>query len=109
MPSAAQSLRPHPRLSRAFLAGVRVVFVTFLATLLAFSIGLLFGIVGVVLVKLIGGTATLSLTTAYSHVALPLALVATVVTFVLVLRSELRQYKNMSALQRLSAPRTRVL
>ncbi len=107
MAGRIERARPHPQLSRAFLATVRVIFVTFLATLLAFCIGLLFGIVGVVLVKMIRGAATPGMSVAYRHVALPIALVALVVAFVVALRSEIRHYRSMRTRQNLSDSRTR--
>jgi uncharacterized membrane protein len=105
MSSAANAVRPRPRY-RAILGIFRVIFVTFLATLLAFCIGLFFGIVGVVLTKMIRGTSTPSMAAAYRHVALPIAVAALVVTFIVALISEIRHYQAERQRDRL-APRTR--
>ncbi len=100
--------RAQRRLSNVFLGVVRVLAVTFVATLLAFCIGLFFGIVGIVLYKMVRGTATPSMAVAYRHVAFPLALAALAITFVLALRSEIRHYRSMRNRQRLAATRTRI-
>ncbi len=89
------------------MGALRVIVVTFVATLLGFSIGLFLGIVGVVLAKMIRGTPTPDMAVAYRHVALPIAGVALVIAFVVALCSEVRHYRNMRTRQRLSAPRTR--
>jgi ABC-type methionine transport system permease subunit len=78
------------------LAAVRVVLITFISTLLSFAVGLFFGIVGVVLVNMAKGGA-LNMNLAYRHVAFPLAMVATVITFVVTLRWELRRYRQARA------------
>jgi TRAP-type C4-dicarboxylate transport system permease small subunit len=72
----------------------RAVAVTFLATLLAFCISLFFGIVGVLLTKMIRGTPTPDLDVAYRHIAFPIAIAALVVTFVVALITEVRQYRQ---------------
>ncbi len=80
-----------------------MVVVTFLATLLAFCIALFFGIVGIVLTKMIRGTATPDMSVAYRNIALPIAGVVVVVAFVVALVSEIRHYRA----EREVAPRTR--
>ncbi len=55
---------PRPRPYRPVFCVFRVIFMTFLATLLAFCISLFFGIVGVLLTKMIRGTATPNMTVA---------------------------------------------
>ncbi len=90
--SAARSRRYRP-----FWAIFRVVAITFLATLLAFCVGLFFGIVGVVLTKMIRGTPTPDMAVAYRHVALPIAIAALVVTFCVALVTELRHYRKERA------------
>ncbi len=96
-----------PGRSRLFFTVLRVVFVTFLATLLAFCIGLFFGIVGIVLIKMIRGAATPDMAVAYRYIALPIAIAALAATFVIALVYEIREYKQTRARERLSAPRTR--
>ncbi len=79
---------------KAVWAVFRVVAVTFLATLLAFCISLFFGIVGVVLTKMIRGTPTPDMSIAYRHIAFPIAIVALVVTFIIALVTEVRHYRQ---------------
>ncbi len=75
-------------------AALRVIAITFLATLLGFCIGLFFGIVGVVLTKMIRGTSTPDMAVAYRHVALPIAIAALIATFIVALVTELRHYRR---------------
>jgi cation transporter-like permease len=86
--------RPHQDLYRTLMGIVRVIVVTFLATLLAFSIGLFFGIVGVVLTKMIWGNPNMDMSLAYRHVALPLAVAALLITFAVALVSEIRHFRR---------------
>src|SRR5512146_3090550 len=92
MSSAAT--RPHYGLYRTLIGILRVIFVTFLATLLAFCIGLFFGIVGVVLVKMIRGTPTMDMSIAYRQVALPIAVAVLAITFVAALVLEVRHFRR---------------
>ncbi len=92
--------------SRALLGVFRVVVVTLLATLLAFCIALFFGIVGIVMTKMIRGTPMPDMSIAYRHVALPAAVVVMVVAFVIALVSEIRHYRAERRREEL-APRTR--
>jgi hypothetical protein len=82
---------------------VRVLLVTFIAALLTFAVSLLFGLVGtVVLAKLHSVNPDMSV--AYRHVALPVAIVAAGVTFVVALIAEIRRYretKTLSAIERM--------
>jgi hypothetical protein len=83
---------------------VRVAVVTFIGTLLSFSVSLLLAIVGTVLVARIRGLHP-DMTVAYRHIALPMALVAGCVIFVLSLTMEVRHYRQtraLSALERIS-------
>ncbi len=106
MPRAGYPAAPRRGVARAFLGAVRVIFVTFLATLLAFCVGLFFGIVGIVLVKIVRGAATPDMAVAYRYIALPMAAVALVIAFVVALRSEIRHYSSMRT-RPPSASRTR--
>ncbi len=92
----------------AVLAGIfRIFAITFLATLLAFSISLFLGIVGVVLTKMIRGTGTMDMSLAYRHVALPIAFVVMVIAFCTALFSEIRRFRQGRAREGRSQPRSR--
>ncbi len=102
--------RPVPARRKAYaaLAGIfRIFMITFLATLLAFSISLFFGIVGVVLTKMIRGTPTMDMSLAYRHVALPIAFVVMVIAFFTAFVSEIRRFRRGLAQERRSRPRSR--
>ncbi len=82
---------------------VRVLLVTFIATLLCFAISLLLAILGVVIVSAVrGGHPDMRI--AYRVLALPMALMAGAIVFVLALLMEIRHYrqsKTLSAIERL--------
>ncbi len=82
---------------------VRVLLVTFIGTLLCFAISLLLAILGVVIVSAVrGGHPDMRI--AYRVIALPMALVAGAIVFVLALLMEVRHYrqgKTLSAIERL--------
>lgn len=107
MSSAPNQDRQRRGRYRAVIGVIRVLAVTFLVTLLAFCIALFFGIVGVVLAKMIRGTPTPDMTVAYRHVAFPIAIAVLVVTFVMSLVIEIRRYKLERTRDGLSAPRTK--
>lgn len=82
------------RKPNAALVVVRVIVVTVLITLLCFAISLFLGIAGIVLVGMIkGGLSDLSL--AYRHIALPVAVVAMVIAFIVTLVVEVKHYRRM--------------
>jgi hypothetical protein len=77
---------------------------TFIGTLLFFAVSLLFALLGTIVVAKMHGVQP-DLTIAYRHIALPIAVVAGAVTFVLVLVNEIRhhrQIKALSAIERIS-------
>ena len=88
---------PRRRRYRMVWAMVRVVGVTALVTILAFCLALFFGIVGIVLTKMIRGTPGPSLVMAYRNIALPVAVAALVVAFIITLVMEVRHYRRQRA------------
>jgi len=76
---------------------VRVVLVTFIGTLLLFAVSLLLGIVGTVAVARLRGVHP-DMTMAYRQIALPVAVVAGAVIFVLALITEIRHHRQTKAL-----------
>jgi hypothetical protein len=82
---------------------VRVCVVTFIGTLLCFAVGLLVAILGTVVVSALRGVHP-DMRIAYRQIALPMALVAGSIIFVLALMMEIRHYrqsKTLSAIERL--------
>jgi hypothetical protein len=97
------SAAPGPRPPRWYGIPVRVVLVTLLGTLLCFAVSLLAGILGTVAVATLRGVHP-DMRIAYRHIALPMALVAGAIIFVLVLVMEIRHYrqtKTLSAIERM--------
>jgi len=82
---------------RWFMIPVRVLLVTFLMTLLSFSISLLLGILGVVAGAKARG-ASPNLTVAYRLIALPAAGVVGGVVLVSAIVLEVRHYRQAKAL-----------
>ena len=83
---------------------VRVVLVTFIGTLLSFAASLLLAIIGTVIVARFRGQHP-DMTLAYRHIAIPVAVVAGTIIFVLGLAMEIRhrrQMKALSAIEKLS-------
>lgn len=86
------------------LGGVllRVVFITFLLTLLTFALTLLCSIVGLLIVgELRGGLTHVNMAIAYRHIALPVAITVGPIVLILAFIYELRRYFRMRALARL--------
>jgi len=82
---------------------VRIALVTFIGTLLCFSVILLFAIFGIVILAALHGVHP-DMRVAYRHVALPIALVAGSVVFVLTVVMEVRHYrqsKTLSAIEKM--------
>jgi hypothetical protein len=95
---------PIPRPPRWYAIPVRVVLVTFIATLICFAVSLLIGIVGTVIISALRHTNT-NMTVAYRLIALPTAVVAGSIIFVLALTMEIRHYrqsKTLAAIERMS-------
>ncbi len=83
---------------------VRILLVTFIGTLLCFAVSLLLGIIGTVVVSRMRGLHP-DMTVAYRQFALPVALVAGAVIFMLTIIMEIRhrrQTKALSAIERMS-------
>jgi hypothetical protein len=76
---------------------VRVLLVTFIGTLLSFAVSLLLAIIGIVVVARLRGVHP-DMTIAYRQVALPTALVAGSIIFVLALGMEIRHHRQSKAL-----------
>lgn len=76
---------------------LRVAVLTFIGTLLCFSVILLFAIFGTVILAALRGMHP-DMRIAYRHIALPLALVAGSIVFLLVLAMEIRHYQQSKAL-----------
>jgi uncharacterized BrkB/YihY/UPF0761 family membrane protein len=97
---AANPSRP----PRWYTIPVRVGLVTFLGTLLCFAVSLLLSILGTVILAALRGVHP-DMRIAYRHIALPIAIVAGTIIFVLALGMEIRHYrqnKTLSALERMS-------
>lgn len=94
---------PKARSPRWYGIPLRVVTVTFVSTLLCFSVCLLFAIFGTVIVSALRGVHP-DMRIAYRQIALPVAIVAGSIIFVLALIMEIRHYrqnKTLSAIERM--------
>jgi hypothetical protein len=89
--------RIHGPAPRWYTIPVRVLLVTFLGTLLVFAVSLLLGILGTVVVAMHRGVHP-NMTATYRNVALPVALVAGTIIFVLALITEIRHYRQSRTL-----------
>lgn len=93
-----------PRQPRWYAIPVRVLLVTFIGTLISFAVSLLLGIVGTVVTSVLHH-ANPNMTLAYRLIALPSAVVAGSIIFVLALTMEIRHYrqtKTLAAIERAS-------
>jgi hypothetical protein len=98
---------PTPRPPRWYVIPVRVLLVTFIGTLLSFALSLLLGILGTVVVSSLRRVHP-NMTVAYRQIALPAAVVAGSIIFVLALTMEIRhhrQSKTLAALEGLTDTR----
>jgi len=94
---------PTPRPPRWYAIPVRVLLVTFIGTLIAFAVSLLLGIIGTVTVSALRHVNP-NMTLAYRLIALPAAVAAGSIIFVLALAMEIRHYrqsKTLHAIERL--------
>jgi hypothetical protein len=83
---------------------VRVLLMTFIGTLLCFAVTLLLAIFGTVIVSAIRG-ANPDMRIAYRHIAVPAALIAGSVIFIVASVLEIRHFrqsKTLSAIERMS-------
>jgi uncharacterized BrkB/YihY/UPF0761 family membrane protein len=95
---------PTPRPPRWYAIPVRVLLVTFIGTLISFAVSLLLGIVGTVIISALRHVQP-NMTVAYRLIALPAAVVAGCIIFVLALAMEIRHYrqsKTLAAIERMS-------
>jgi hypothetical protein len=95
---------PKPRPPRWYAIPVRVLLVTFIGSLISFAVSLLLGIIGTVAASALRGIHP-NMTVAYRSIALPAAVVAGSIIFVLVLTMEIRHYrqsKTLVAIERVS-------
>jgi hypothetical protein len=88
---------PISRAPRWYAIPVRVLLMTFIGTLLSFAVSLFIGIVGTV-VAAAARHANPDMRFAYRHVALPVAVVAGSIIFVLALTMEVRHYRQSKTL-----------
>lgn len=86
-----------PRSPRWYGIPVRVLLATFIGTLICFAVGLLFGILGTVIVSAMKGVHP-DMRIAYRLIALPIACVAGAIIFLLSLVMEIRHYRQMKTL-----------
>jgi hypothetical protein len=89
--------KSHAHPLRWYAIPVRVLLVTFIGTLILFAVSLFLGIIGV------GAVSTLrhvhpDMTIAYRHIALPAAVMAGGIIFVLALVMEIRHYRQAKTL-----------
>jgi surface polysaccharide O-acyltransferase-like enzyme len=89
--------KSHTRSLRWYAIPVRVLLMTFIGTLIAFAIFLFFAIIGTVAFSELRGTHP-NMTIAYRRIALPSAVVAGSIIFVLALAMEIRHYRQSRAL-----------
>jgi uncharacterized BrkB/YihY/UPF0761 family membrane protein len=87
-----------PRPPRWYGVPVRVLMLTFIATLLSFSVILLFSIFGTVIVSALKGVHP-DMRIAYRHIALPLGLVVGGMILVIAIAGEVRNYRQAKALR----------
>ena len=85
------------RKPRLFLIPIRVFLATVLATLLAFAVSLLLGILGIVIAAHVRGTPA-DLSFAYRYIAAPIAAIVGAIVMVLAITLEIRHYRQSKAL-----------
>jgi len=98
MASDAESRSP-----RWYGVPVRIALITFLGTLLSFTVSLLLAILGTVVVSAARGVHP-DMRVAYRHIAVPMGVGAACIIFVLASIMEVRHYrqtKSLSAIERL--------
>ena len=96
--------KPQGRPPRWYAIPVRVLPVTFIGTLISFAVSLFLGIIGTVIFSAVRGVHP-NMTMAYRLIALPVAVVAGSIIFVLALAMEIRHYrqtKTLAAIERAS-------
>jgi hypothetical protein len=88
---------PTARSPRWYAIPVRVLLMTFIGTLISFAVSLLVGILGIVIVSAVRHVEP-NMTVAYRRIALPVAVVAGSIIFVLTLAVEIRHYRQSKTL-----------
>ena len=91
-PNQTPAARP-----RWYLMPVRVLLVTFLLTLLSFAASLLLGIVGLTIRAQLRGIPS-NMTTAYRHIALPMAAAVAAIVLISASVMETRHYRQSKVL-----------
>jgi len=82
---------------------VSVLLITFLGTLICFAVSLLFALLGTVILAALRGVHP-DMRIAYRHIALPVALAAGAIIFMVALVAEIRRYrqaKTLTAIERM--------
>jgi uncharacterized BrkB/YihY/UPF0761 family membrane protein len=92
---------PPARQPRWYVVPLRVLLLTFLLTLLTFAVSLFFGILGTVISARLHGLHP-NMTLAYRHIALPIALAASVVALIVTTVLEIRNYRQSRALAQIA-------
>jgi uncharacterized BrkB/YihY/UPF0761 family membrane protein len=95
---------PPSRPPRWYAIPIRVLLFTFIGTLIAFAASLLLGIIGIVILSALRHVNP-NMTMAYRLIALPTAVVAGSIIFVLALAMEIRHYrqsKTLNAIERMN-------
>ena len=92
MPQVVQGRKP-----RWYTIPVRVLLVTFILTLMSFALCLFVAILGTLLAGKVQGY-TPDLRVAYWHIALPIAVAAGTVVFVVTMVMEIRHFRQTKAL-----------
>jgi hypothetical protein len=80
-----------------YLIPLRALLVTFLLTLLSFALSLLLGILGIVISARLRGVSP-NMTTAYRHIAFPVAGAVAVIALITISVIEIRHYRQAKAL-----------
>ncbi|MGH3054773.1 MAG: hypothetical protein ACRDL7_07330 [Gaiellaceae bacterium] len=89
------------RQPRWYVIPVRVLLLTFLLTLLAFAVGLLLGILGIVISATARGLHP-NMAVAYRHIALPIGLGAGAIALILATILEVRNFRQARALAQIA-------
>ena len=82
---------------RLFLIPIHLFLATLLATLLAFAVSLLLGILGIVIAAHVRGTPA-DLSFAYRYIAAPIAAIVGAIVMILAIALEIRHYRQSKAL-----------
>ena len=98
----SELMAPNPtsRQPRWYSIPVRVLLVTFIGTLISFAVSLLLAIVGTVIVARVLGVHP-DMTVAYRQFAMPAAVGAGSIIFVVILVAEIRHYRQVKTLARI--------